>query len=38
MGTEDTHNVYAAELTAIEMAITLFEEKIDEHKNVYIFN
>jgi ribonuclease HI len=37
MGTEDTHNVYAAELTAIEMAIILFEGKIDEHKNVYIF-
>ena len=25
MGTEDTHIVYAAELTAIQMAVTLFE-------------
>src|SRR5438046_10747757 len=37
IGTEDTHNVYTAELMAIQMAITLFEEKIDEHANVYIF-
>jgi ribonuclease HI len=33
----DTHNVYAAELTAIQMAVKLFEEKINEYTNVYIF-
>src|SRR5204863_3863308 len=37
IGTDNTHNVYAAELTAIQMAITLFEEKIQEYPNVYIF-
>jgi len=37
VGTEDTHNVYAAELTAIQMAVSLFEEKIEKYKNVYIF-
>ena len=37
MGTEDTHIVYAAELTAIQMAVTLFEQKIEEYKNAYIF-
>src|SRR5205814_4822777 len=37
LGTDDTHNVYAAELTAIQMAIKLFEEDIDKHPNVYIF-
>jgi ribonuclease HI len=37
LGTEDTHNVYAAELTAIQMAITLFRETMDKHKNVYVF-
>ena len=37
IGTEDTHNVYAAELTAIQMAITLFEQKIAEYRNVFIF-
>jgi hypothetical protein len=36
IGRDYTHNVYAAELTAIQMAITLFEEKSDEHTNVYI--
>jgi ribonuclease HI len=34
--TDDTHNVHVAELTAIQMAVTLVEEKIDEC-NVYIF-
>ena len=37
VGTSDTHNVYAAELTAIQMAIELFTEKSDEHTNAYIF-
>ena len=37
IGTDQTHNVYAAELTAIQMAVMLFEEKNDEHTNVYIF-
>jgi ribonuclease HI len=37
IGTDCTHNVYAAELTAIQMAVTLFEEKSDEHTKVYIF-
>ena len=37
MGTEDTHIVYAAELTAIQMAVTLFEQKIEEYKNAHIF-
>lgn len=37
VGIDDTHNGYAEELTAIHMVITLFEEKIDEYRNVYIF-
>ena len=37
IGTDNIHNVYAAELTAIQMAIKLFEEKINEYTNVYIF-
>ena len=37
IGTDDTHNVYAAELTAIQMAIELFTEKSAEHTNAYIF-
>lgn len=37
IGTDDTHNVYAAELTAIQMAVKLYEEKINEYMNVYIF-
>ena len=37
ISTDHTHNVYTAELTAIQMAVTLFEEKNDEHTNVYIF-
>jgi ribonuclease HI len=37
VGTDNTHNVYGAELTAIQMAIKLFEEKIDEYSNMYIF-
>ena len=37
LGTEDTHNVYAAELTAIQMAVGLFEEKADEYTNAYVF-
>lgn len=36
IGTDDTHNVYA-ELTIIKMAVTLFEEKIDDYTNVYVF-
>ena len=37
IGTDDTYNVYAAELTAIQMAIELFTEKSVEHTNAYIF-
>src|SRR5436309_1013609 len=37
LGIDDTHNVYAAELTAIQMAVTLFEEKIDDYTDAYIF-
>ena len=37
LGTDDTHNVYAAELTAIQMAVALFEEKTDEYTNAYVF-
>jgi ribonuclease HI len=37
IGTEDTHNVYAAELTAVQMAVALVEEKVEEYANVYIF-
>ena len=37
VGTDKIHNVYAAELTAIQMATRLFEEKLDEYSNVYIF-
>ena len=37
MSTDDTHIVYAAELMAMQMATTLFEEKICEYANVHIF-
>ena len=37
IGTDETHNVYAAELTAIQMAITEFEESTNKYKKVYIF-
>jgi len=37
VGMEETHNVYAAELTAIQMATILFEEKINEYRKAYIF-
>jgi ribonuclease HI len=37
IGTDDTHNVYAAELTGIQMGVTLFKETKDEYKNVYVF-
>jgi len=37
VGTEETHNVYAAELTAIQMATILFEEKINVYRKAYIF-
>ena len=37
MGTDDTHIVYAAELMAIQMAVTLFEKKMSEYANVHIF-
>ena len=36
IGTEDTHNVYAAEVTAIQMVVFFFEEKIEEYSKVYI--
>ena len=35
--TDYTHNVYRAELTAIQMAISLIEKRIDEYSNAYIF-
>ena len=35
--TDDTINVYAAELMAIQMAASLFEEKIEDCTNVHIF-
>ena len=38
MGTDDIHIVYAAELMAIQMTVTLFEEKINEYVNVHIFS
>src|SRR6202035_5872415 len=37
IGTDNTHNVYAAELTATKMTIDLFEERIEEYSSVYIF-
>jgi ribonuclease HI len=37
IGIDDTHNVYAAELTAIQMAVTLFREMMDNYRNVHIF-
>ena len=37
VSTDNTHNVYGAELTAIQMAMRLFEAKIDKYSNVYIF-
>jgi ribonuclease HI len=37
IGTDDTHNVYAAELTATQMAVKIFEQKINEYMNVHIF-
>jgi ribonuclease HI len=37
IGTDDAHNVYAAELTEIQMAVTLFGGDIDEYANAYIF-
>ena len=37
IGTENTHNVYAAELMAIQMAVFLFEKRIEEYPNVHIF-
>jgi hypothetical protein len=36
IATDYTHNVYAAELTAIQMVLTLVEENIDEYNNVYL--
>ena len=35
IGTDETHNVYAAELTAIQMAVTEFEKRINKYTNVY---
>jgi hypothetical protein len=37
IGTDDTHNVYAAELTAIQMAANLTKKKANEHPNIFIF-
>ena len=37
ISTDNIHNIYAAELMAIQMAVKLFEEKINEYINVYIF-
>jgi hypothetical protein len=37
IGTDETHNVYAAELMAIQMAVSLSEEKIEDYTNVHIF-
>ena len=37
VGTNNTHNVYRAELTAIHMATRLSEVKIDEYSNMHIF-
>ena len=34
---QTTHNVYAAELMTIQMAVILYEEKIDDYSNAYIF-
>ncbi len=34
---KDTHNVYAAELMAIQMAVSLFKKRIEEYSNVHIF-
>jgi hypothetical protein len=38
IGTEGTHNVYTAELTAIQMTVTLSEEKIDEYTKVHVMS
>jgi ribonuclease HI len=35
--TDDIYNIYAAELTAIRMAITTFQEMMDKYNNIYIF-
>ena len=35
--TDDTHNVYTTDLTVIQIAVKLFEEKINKHNNAYIF-
>jgi hypothetical protein len=37
IGTDETHNVYAAELMAIQMAVSLSEEKIENYTNIHIF-
>jgi hypothetical protein len=37
IGTDNIYNIYAVELMAIQMVITLFEKKIQEYPNVYIF-
>ena len=38
IGTDETHNVYAAELTAIQMAVTEFEKRINKYTNVIPVN
>ena len=35
--TDNTHNIYRVELTAIQIATRLFEAKTDEYFNMYIF-
>ena len=35
--TNNTHNIYTMELMIIQMIVMLFEEKIQEYSNVYIF-
>ena len=37
IGTKDSHNVYGAELIAIQMALTFFKERMEEYANVHIF-
>ena len=37
IGTDHMHNIYVAELMAIQMAAFLFEQRIEEYPNVHIF-
>ena len=36
ISTEDTHNVYGAELTAIQIATNLLEQQIEQYTNAYM--